>query len=592
MSPASPAPSPQAPQDSAPAGLLTELLDRWAEERGARRAFTAVAFDGPASPGTHTTVTWSALRTRALAVARRLAAGTAQGDRVALLLPQGLDYVTAFLGCLYAGVVAVPLFTPGLPGHEGRLSAVLADCAPACLLTDSANEPAVREAAEDPAPDAGVLCVDRIQDAQLPDSEGELREGVRAGGPEDAAYLQYTSGSTRTPAGVVISHRNVAANARQAVEAYAADPAVTTTVGWLPLFHDMGLVLSVAAPLYGGFPSVLMDPVAFLELPVRWLRLLSRYPGAVSAAPNFAYDYCVSRTGEEAREGLRLERVRALINGSEPVRPATVERFGAAFAPYGLRAEAQCPSYGLAEATVFVCADPPEREPSQLAVDRAALNDGKVVPVAAGDEGALHLVACGTPAGQRLRVVAPDTGAPLPEDTVGEIWLQGPNTGRGYRNRPELSAETFAARLHGEEGLWLRTGDLGALHEGELLVTGRLKDLVIVDGRNHYPHDIEETVQERLPLVRRDRAAAFTVPAADPAAGGEQLVVVAEHRREAEPDADTRAAALVAARAAVSSGHGVRLADLRLVEPGVIPRTSSGKVSRTACRARYLEGAL
>ncbi|GAB2823466.1 fatty acyl-AMP ligase [Streptomyces daliensis] len=575
-------PPASSPQDQ----RLTDLLDHWAGagQRGARRAFTAVEFGDHASAGTHRSLTWSGLRGRALAVAERLERAALPGDRAALLLPQGLDYVAAFLGCLYAGVVAVPLFTPDLPGHEGRLAAVLADCEPACVLTDSGSLETVSHflaGQERGAPP--VLTVDG-----LPSTAWEPPVERRAG-PGDVAYLQYTSGSTRVPAGVALTHRNVVANASQAVAVYARDADATTTVSWLPLFHDMGLVLSVAAPVFGGFPSVLMDPVSFLVRPVRWLRLMSRYPGVVGAAPNFAYDYCASRVTEDEKAELDLTRVRVLINGSEPVRPSTVTRFREAFGPCGLRAEAHCPSYGLAEATVFVCADPFDAPPSRLAVDRAALNEGKAVPVDESDASALPVVTCGAPVGQRLRIVDAERGTAVPDGEVGEIWLQGPNIGACYWNRPEQSAETFAATLAGEEGHWLRTGDLGALHEGALLVTGRLKDLIIIDGRNHYPQDIEETVQRELAVVRRDRAAAFTVPGEY---GAERLVVVAERGRDAEQGECDSATAADAARAVVSTGHGVRLADFLLVAPGAIPRTSSGKVSRAACRERYLEGSL
>jgi long chain fatty acid CoA FadD26 len=376
----------------------------------------------------------------------------------------------------------------------------------------------------------------------------------------------------------MISHANVVANAHQAIEAFIADVRATTAVGWLPLFHDMGLVLSIAAPLVGGFPSVTMDPVAFLEHPVRWLRLIGAYEGTVSAAPNFAYDYCVARTDPAEIDELRLHRVRALANGSEPVRPATIERFQNTFAPAGLDPAAHCPAYGLAEATVFVTADSPDSPPTAVSCDPAALAEGRVEP--STDPGAALLVTCGGPVGQDVRITGPD-GEALPEGAVGEIQLRGPNVGLGYWKRVD---DDFEA----PDG-WLRTGDLGALHDGRILVTGRLKDVIIVDGRNHYPQDIEETVQSAAALVRRDRLAAFGVTRPD---GGEDLVVVAEHRRDTAPTDAEAAAAEHAARAAVSARHGLRLARILLVPPGAVPRTSSGKVARSESRARYLDGRL
>lgn len=581
--------------------LLTDHLAHWATARPHQRAFTYVEFPEPSSSGLHHTLGWQGLDVRARAIAGRVAAIAGPGERAALLLPQGLDYAAAFLGCLCAGVIAVPLFSPELPGHEGRLAAVLADCEPACVLSDARTAPGVeRFMAGQGLPPVPVVLVDRPSDGT---SAVALPERLE---PDDIAYLQYTSGSTRSPAGVVISHANVVANARQAIDAFAADAASNTTVGWLPLFHDMGLVLSVAAPVVGGFPSVLMDPVAFLEHPVCWLRLLAAYPGTISAAPNFAYDYCASRIDRDEAAELRLDRVKVLINGSEPVRPGTVDRFRDAFADAGLAPAAHCPAYGLAEATVFVTTDTFDAPPTVLACDPLALSEGRLSLSESADPDATRLVACGAPAGQELRVADPATGVALGQGEVGEILLRGPNIGLCYWKRNELSEEVFGfcppdatgegggegggqdSGKDGEAG-WLRTGDLGALHEGRLYVTGRLKDLIIVDGRNHYPQDIEETVQSAVDLVRRDRLAAFPVPWTGTET--DVLVVVAEHRRGAEPTDQDHLSALRTATAAVSARHGLRLAELLLIPPGALPRTSSGKVARAAGRARYLLGA-
>ncbi|MFE7033907.1 fatty acyl-AMP ligase [Streptomyces sp. NPDC057621] len=579
---------------------LTDHLRHWAAHRPQQRAFSHVAFPDGSSGGLHRTLGWRALDARARAVAARLVTVASPGERAALVLPQGLDYVAGFLGCLYAGVIAVPLFGPELPGHEGRLAAVLADCEPACLLTDSTATPAIRDFVRDRRlPDVPVIPVDRLpleRDGSGARGEGGGPESSPGSGPrpspeprplpDDVAYLQYTSGSTRSPAGVMISHANVVANARQALDAFVADPRTSTTVGWLPLFHDMGLVLSIAAPVVGGFPSVLMDPADFLRDPARWLRLLGSYEGTISAAPNFAYDYCVARTAPEDVDELRLDRVRVLINGSEPVRAGTVERFRRAFAPARLAPTAHCPAYGLAEATVFVTANPLGEPLSAVACRADALAAGRIEATTA-DDGLTEstvLVSCGTPVGQELRIVGADGGV-LPAGHVGEIHLRGPNIGLGYWKHAGLTAETFGFGA-GED--WLRTGDLGALHEGRLLVTGRLKDVLVVDGRNHYPQDIEETVQSVVPLVRRDHLAAFGVTRPD--AVGEELVVVAEHRRDADPTAEDGRAAERAVRAAVSARHGLRLGALLLVPPGSVPRTSSGKVSRAATRTRFLDG--
>ncbi|MGY0488465.1 fatty acyl-AMP ligase [Streptomyces sp. WG-D5] len=548
-----------------PMPLLTDRLSHWATRHAHQRAFTQVDFPDPYSPGLHRTLGWRALDARARAVAERLTQTTAPGDRAALLLPQGLDYAAAFLGCLYAGVIAVPLFWPELPGHAGRLSAVLDDCEPACVLTDAESRQDVEDFTHGRGERLPVLAVDGLRP---PPKDQRLPRPA----PDDVAYLQYTSGSTRTPAGVMVTHANVVANARQAVAAVGAAPGLSTAVGWLPLFHDMGLVLSVAAPVFAGYPSVLLTPQAFLERPERWLRLLGGYPGTISAAPNFAYDYCVARVDDVT--DLRLDRVATLLNGSEPVRPATLERFAGAFAGAGLAPEALCPAYGLAEATVFVTTDRGDAPPRTVECDAAELARGVVTP---RDDGDARLVDCGWPVGQDVRIADPDTGAVLDAGRVGEIQVRGPNVGAGYWKQPERTAETFHAG-------WLRTGDLGALHDGGLLVTGRLKDLIVVDGRNHYPQDVEETVQSApalTALLRRDRLAAFQVPDGD-------LVVVAEVRRGTDPDTAMTRAAHLAARRAVTARHGLRLADLVLVPAGTVPRTSSGKVARAACREGYL----
>lgn len=562
---------------------LPEYVRHWAENTPDRRAFTVVEHPAPHSRGVHRTLTWRRLDVRVRALAARLAGQAGPGDRVALLCPQGTEYVTAFLAALAAGLVAVPLYPPGLPGHADRLAGVLADACPSVVVTTSRCRDEVRDFLGPDGP--RIVVADQVTD----DAARDWRPV-----PPDAgaiAYLQYTSGSTRAPAGVEISHGNVVANARQALAAYGADARPVTCVGWLPLYHDMGLVLSIAAPVTRGVLSVLMDPAAFLHEPVRWLRLLSAHPNAVSAAPNFAYDYCAATVSDDQKEGLRLDRVTALINGSEPVRPGTADRFHAAFAGQGLAPETHCPSYGLAEATVFVCAARPGEPLGRFALDRDALAAGKALPARPDDPRAVLLAGCGTPAGQRVRIADPVTRALLSEGEVGEIWVQGPNVGRGYWNRGP--GDVFGAGFADTEaapGGWLRTGDLGTVLEGQLVVTGRLKDLIIVDGRNHYPQDVEATAQDADPAVRRDRLAAFAVPGGG-AGGGERVVIVAEHARTVRLAELDVPAVVRAVRGAVSARHGLRLADIVVVPPGTVPRTSSGKVSRALTRARYLEGA-
>ncbi len=546
---------------------LTACLRHWAATTPDAPALTFADFaEDPA--GRRRTLSWRQLAERVDAAAGALP--VSPGDRVAVLCPQGPDYVIGFLAAITAGAIAVPLFDPGLPGHAGRLAAVLADCAPSAVVTTAGARPGVEEFL---GRDTAVVAVDRPQPARTWPAPAAV--------PDDVAYLQYTSGSTRSPAGVVLTHANVLANVTQAVRGLGLDPAAATTVSWLPLFHDMGLVLGLITPLALGLRSVLMDPLAFIERPVRWLELLSDHAGSWSAAPNFAFHYCASRIREPDRARLRLGRVSAIVNGAEPINPDVLDRFHTAFAAAGYRPELTRPAYGLAEATVFVTTGP-AATPRVTTFDREALASGTARP--AGD--GVRLVACGAPAGQLVALVDPDTGVVRPDGSVGEIWVHGPNVGAGYWRKPLESTETFGARLAGDGRSWLRTGDLGVRHEGELYIAGRIKDLIIVDGRNHYPQDVEATAASADPAIRPGSVAAFAVAGTDT----EAVVVVAEHRGYAELTDPAERALAAAIRRLISDAHGLALRDVLLVPPGRVPRTSSGKIARGACRDRYLAG--
>jgi fatty acid CoA ligase FadD32 len=539
--------------------------------------------------GTEQRLTWAQADRRAAAVASVLHERRLAGQRAAVLAPQGLDYVVAMLGAFYAGVTAIPLFPPDLPGHAGRLAGIMADARPACVLTTAAAEPAVRALLRDQGAAAPpVITADTVDPGR---AAGWREQPVAAG---DVAYLQYTSGSTRRPAGVMITHGCLAANSAQVAARMRAEPYGITTVGWLPLFHDMGFVLTVAVPMAIAATGVFMDPAAFLMQPARWLQLITGRSRVYTAGPNFAYDYCAARIGEDAKAGLDLSGVRAFLNGAEPVRPATLRRFAAAFAGCGLPPGALTPAYGLAEATVFVCSGAPGEPARITAFDRQALELGTARPRPEDSDGAVALASCGAPGGggERVVIVDPASRAVQPAGQVGEIWVHGPNVSPGYFGPPRED-QVFGAALAGPAGGlpaggWLRTGDLGVLHDGELFVTGRRKDMIIVDGRNHYPQDVEVTAQDAHPAIRRDRVAAFTsMVGADSADGG--LVIIAERSRDDAGQADP-SEVRVAVRAAVSARHGIGLHDFRLVGPGGIPRTSSGKIARSACRERYLAG--
>ncbi|QWF77896.1 fatty acyl-AMP ligase [Amycolatopsis sp. CA-230715] len=569
---------------------LSAALAHWAETQGDRCAVTFVDYrENP--DGTATSLTWSELNSRVDGVAAWCQRRAGFGDRVAVLIDQSVDYVVAFLGALRAGVVAVPLFEPSpLPGHSERLAGVLADCAPSLVLTTRRHTDSVEAfLAERGLDGPQIIAVD-----VLPPRAGEDYEHVLVR-PDDLAYLQYTSGSTRAPAGVMISHANVVANASQGVAAYECERGATTSVCWLPLFHDMGLVVGLATPIYGGFAATLMDPLAFLTRPQRWLDQLAATPGpAVTAAPNFAYGYTAARTTDAEKARLRLGHVVSLGDGSEPVVPSTLDTFYAKFAECGLEPSMHRHTYGLAEAVVMISVSPAGSPPRRLSFDRVSLAAGKAV-VGEQSTSTTTLVSAGQPVEQVIRIADPRTGTALADGRVGEIWASGPNVGQGYWGQREGSAAVFSAELSDEDGQvvepwpgrggWLRTGDLGVVVDGHLYITGRLKDLIIVDGQNHYPQDVEHTVEQAHPAVRRHAVAAFSVPGE----GGERAVVVAERAKQVAAGDLDHAETTAMIRAMVSQRHGLSLRDVLIIGPGELPRTSSGKIQRSACRTRYLE---
>ncbi|MDQ7807877.1 fatty acyl-AMP ligase [Amycolatopsis sp. A133] len=540
-------PRPTAPATVPEAVLRVSIVERLFARAGDERPlFTHQDH----TRGAEHTLTWAEFAARVRVVAGELRRVAAPGERVAVLAGQELAYPLAFFGALAAGLIAVPLMAPANPAQAGRLAGVLADCGARVWLTSSAA------AAGLPAHEH-VVVVDELT--------GPGADPVPVT-PESPAYLQYTSGSTREPAGAVIPHRAIVAACWQGSLAYAVDEG-TTCAGWIPFFHDMGLIQLLCLPVFAGARSVFMAPAEFVHRPSRWLRQLADHPAVFTAAPNFAYDLAADAG---AGDDLDLSDVRVALNGSEPVRPRTIERFQEVFGPRGFRPEAHRPSYGLAEATVYVTSAG-EDGPRGAVFDREALAQGQAVETEGGQE----LVSVGRPVGQLVRIVR--DGREQPEGEAGEIWVHGPNVADGYWGRGDATA--FGATLDGLGG-WLRTGDLGVVHRGDLYVTGRLKDLIVIDGRNFHPQDIEAAAGEAHPAVRRDRVAAFGVSGS----GGEGAVVVAEWARGA--DADVREVTRAVLRA-VSREHGLTLRAVRLVPSGGLPRTSSGKVARSAAKARY-----
>ncbi|HEX2253815.1 MAG TPA: fatty acyl-AMP ligase, partial [Thermoanaerobaculia bacterium] len=572
-------------------GSLAELLRTRAEQRPDPTVYTFLA-DGEVEASR---LSNAELDARARQVAVRLAsAGAARGDRALLLFTPGLDFIVAFFGCLYAGVVAVPAYPPR-PGRgervarrNARLTAIARDAAPRVVLT----EPAIAERAEELSaaiPElAAAVWIEAVGD---PGAEEAWEPPSVAG--DDVAFLQYTSGSTAAPRGVEVSHANLLHNEEMIRRAFAQDED-SVVVSWLPLYHDMGLIGGVLQPLFTGGRCVLMSPQSFLQQPLRWVRAISRYRATTSGGPNFGYELAASRATPESCAELDLSCWQVAFNGAEPVRAATLERFAAAFAPAGFDRRAFFPCYGLAEATLFVTGGAPGRGARTRQFDTRALEHEGRAETAAGGEGApRELVACGAPwMGQRVEVVAPESRRPLPPGVVGEVWVAGPSVARGYRGRPAETAETFGARLAGEPeaGPFLRTGDLGFLDGGELFVTGRLKDLIILRGRNLYPQDVEESAERAHAALRLGAGAAFPVEV-----DGEERLVVAwevEPRSAAARSGEAVEEVAAAVREAVAESHEVRPYEVVLLRPGALPRTSSGKVRRGACRQAWLAGAL
>jgi nonribosomal peptide synthetase protein BlmVI len=533
-------------------------------------------------------LTWRALDRSARRIARLLEShGVARGDRVPIVCSTGRLFIEAFFGCLYAGAIAIPLPHDRPKRTAARLARVARDCQPAAILCGTTVDAAalVRHEAA-----LGALTRISVEHADSANSEGEMA-GIPD--PDDVAFLQYTSGSIAEPKGVIVTHANLVCNEAMIQESFAHTDA-TVVVGWLPLFHDMGLVGNVLQPVFVGCTCVLMSPGDFIQEPLRWLDAISRYRGTTSGAPNFAYELCVSRIGVEQAASLDLSSWRVAFNGAEPIRASTLDRFAVAFARSGFRRDAFYPCYGLAEATLFVTGAAPGRAVPRARVDARAIEQHRVEDARPGER-PLELVGCGRPfGGLEVAVIDPGTGCAAAPDEVGEIWIRGGSVAAGYWDQPAETEATFGARRKDvDSGPYLRTGDCGFARDGELFVTGRVSDLIVVRGRNHYPHEIEQTASEAYPGLRRDGGASFLherddEPRSD-ANGEQRLAVVLEVERHAPIDVVSAAAAV---RAAVTERHDLTVHDVVFVREAGVPRTTSGKVRRRACREAYLKGTL
>ena len=557
---------------------LTSLLDRRAATQASDLAYAFLAARGEVEAR----ITFGQLATRSRGLAMAIAAHARPGDRAALVFGPGLDFVVAYFGCLYAGVVPTPLMPPRRLATRDSSEAILRDCRPAVILTTRAvlSGPlshARARLAEFPAP--WIAVDDPIESLA---SRGLAHAPAR----EDLALLQYTSGSTSDPKGVMVTHANLLANLDMIRLALGNDRS-STYACWMPLYHDMGLILNVLQALHAGAACLLMAPSHFVQRPLDFLAIIDRHRVVVAGMPNFGYDLCVDRYRADQAGNLDLSSWKVAFNGAEPVNAGTIHRFQRTYARHGFDPNAFYPCYGMAEATLLASGGLRGAGPKLLRPNCAALLNGRAA-IASDQADSRTLVGCGKAlVGESIAIVDPDTGLPAAVFEVGEIWLQGPNVASGYLGKPVETMETFGAEISVASGKWLRTGDLGFLDdEGELYVAGRLKDVIIIRGTNHYPQDLERTASGAHAELMANAAAAFAI---DGDRGTELLVIVQEvqrvHRRDIDIE-DVKGCI----REAVASEHELSVHSIALIAPGTLPRTSSGKVRRRLTRELWQDG--
>ena len=562
-----------------------DLLRRLAKARPEAPAYTFLTpAEGERGASRRDDLTFGELDKRARAIAARLQHEAEPGARALLLYPPGLDYVAGFFGCLYAGIIAVPAYPPDrarLARTLPRIKAIASDAKATLALTTAAIVASGNL-------DAARLELDGLKQVATDGATAEEAMQWRAPGlkPDDVALLQYTSGSTSSPSGVILTHRNMLHNAGIQRRAWNLS---TESVGvsWLPLYHDLGVITCLLQPVFTGFHTVLLSPIDFIQRPSRWLEAISRFRGTFAGGPNFAFDLCVRGTTPEQRTQLDLSSWETAVNGAEPIRPESLDQFAEAFAVSGFRRKALYPCYGLAEAN-FVTGMRPGAGPTVGHFETSGLERGDAVVAREGAK-SRALVSCGEiQPEQTLAIVEPESKTVCPPGRVGEVWLSGGSVGLGYWGRPEATLAAFGAQSADfGEARFLRTGDLGFIEGGHLYLTGRLKDLIIIRGANHYPQDIERTVERSHPVMRAGCGAAFAIEHD----GGERVVVVQEIQN-VNADVVVLEAAIEAARTAVLRNHEIALGAVVLLRGGGIAKTTSGKIQRRACKAAFVEGRL
>ncbi|MBD2165167.1 fatty acyl-AMP ligase [Calothrix membranacea FACHB-236] len=554
---------------------LVDLLEYRASHQPEQTAYTFLA-DGITADSSFT---YGELHQKAQAIAAYLQSQKAYQERVLLLYPPGLDFAAAFFGCLYAGAVAVPAYPPRPNQSIARLQAIAANAQAKIALTTQAVLALVQ-------PQLQEFVDLRSLQWQATDNLNQnwAHDWRRVEVSSDSlAFLQYTSGSTSTPKGVMISHANLLHNSSLIYQSFQHS-SESRGVIWLPAYHDMGLIGGILQPLYGGFPVFLMSPMIFLQKPFYWLQAISRYRATTSGSPNFAYDLCVRKITPEQRATLDLSSWEVAFNGAEPVRAETMEQFATLFAPCGFRREAFYPCYGMAETTLIIAGGDKAALPTVETVEENALKQHQVIP-SDNHLDSQNIVSCGqTLANLQVVIVNPENLTPCSPNEVGEIWVSGASVAQGYWHNPQATKEYFQAYLaDSQQGPFLRTGDLGFLHQGELFVTGRLKDLIIIRGRNYYPQDIELTVAQAHPSLKLGAGAAFTIEREN----GARLVIVQEVERQYLRHLNV-AEVVGKIREAVLQQHELQIHTVALIKTATLPKTSSGKVQRYACREQFL----